>query len=324
VPVRRLLGKFIGWAGWSKVASLGTALTAVAALYFSAQSLRSTEKQYGLSEQGQITDRFSRAIEQIGSDRPDVQLGGVYSLERLARDSPADAGVIFEVLSAYIRSHASSASGCTTFPADAGLERQPVNLQAALSVIDRRSAEPYTHIDLSYSCLPQARLHGAYLARAQLRGIRLYQADISNVTLEGAVMYGADLTDAVLGEVDFTKAILRCSNLSRLVVSESNLTDADLTDANLTGADLRGNNFNGASLVNANLSGAWLQDAALNDADLTSADLNGTDLSGAHLIDTVLRNATYDASTRWPVGFVPPPLIPPVVDPRPARSCPSS
>jgi hypothetical protein len=59
-----------------------------------------------LAEQGQITERFTRAIDQLGSDHLDVRLGGIYALERIARDSPGNRSTIGEVLTAYIRGHA--------------------------------------------------------------------------------------------------------------------------------------------------------------------------------------------------------------------------
>jgi hypothetical protein len=40
-----------------------------------------------LTEQGQVTDRYTKAIEQLGSDKLDVRIGGIYALERIARDS---------------------------------------------------------------------------------------------------------------------------------------------------------------------------------------------------------------------------------------------
>lgn len=65
------------WDGWPKVASIATAAVAVAALWFTGQSLHATQNQYGLSEQGQITDRFGKAIEHLGSDKIDIRLGSV-------------------------------------------------------------------------------------------------------------------------------------------------------------------------------------------------------------------------------------------------------
>ena len=49
-----------------------------------------TWRQLQISREGQITERFSRAVDQLGSDKQDVRLGGIYTLERIAADSPAD------------------------------------------------------------------------------------------------------------------------------------------------------------------------------------------------------------------------------------------
>jgi hypothetical protein len=35
-------------------------------------------RTYRLTQQGQITDRYTKAIEQLGSDKLDVRLGGIY------------------------------------------------------------------------------------------------------------------------------------------------------------------------------------------------------------------------------------------------------
>jgi hypothetical protein len=60
-------------------------------------------EQLAVAQQGQVTERFTRAIDQLGSDRLDLQLGGIYALERIARDSPPDRSTIGEVLTAYVR-----------------------------------------------------------------------------------------------------------------------------------------------------------------------------------------------------------------------------
>jgi hypothetical protein len=43
-----------------------------------------------LTEQGQVADRYTRAIDQIGSEQVSVRVGGIYALERIARDSERD------------------------------------------------------------------------------------------------------------------------------------------------------------------------------------------------------------------------------------------
>ena len=57
-----------------------------------------------VAREGQITDRFAKAIELLGSadenSEPQMvlRLGAIYSLERIARDSPRDHWTVMEVL----------------------------------------------------------------------------------------------------------------------------------------------------------------------------------------------------------------------------------
>jgi hypothetical protein len=73
-------------------------------LYFSYKTL-------DLSREGQITDRFTKAIEQLGASdaagqpKLEVRLGGIYALERIARDSERDYWVIINLLTTYVREH---------------------------------------------------------------------------------------------------------------------------------------------------------------------------------------------------------------------------
>jgi len=64
---------------------------------------RDSEAQ-ALALQGHVTDRYSKAVEQIGNGNSlHVRLGGIYALERVAADSDRDLPTIVEVLSAFIR-----------------------------------------------------------------------------------------------------------------------------------------------------------------------------------------------------------------------------
>lgn len=65
---------------------------------------RSTaQQQAALTERGQVTDRFSKAVDQLGIDQLNVRLGGIYAMERIARDSSDDRQAIDEILTAFIR-----------------------------------------------------------------------------------------------------------------------------------------------------------------------------------------------------------------------------
>ena len=85
----------------------GTVIVGVAEFW---ANLRNTSKATALTlraieltEQGQVTDRYTRAVEQIGSDKLDVRIGGIYALERVARDSNRDHPSVMEVLTAFVR-----------------------------------------------------------------------------------------------------------------------------------------------------------------------------------------------------------------------------
>lgn len=73
-----------------RLLTLGAGLVAVGALRFTARS-------FVLSREGQVTDRYTKAIEQLGSDKLDVRIGGIYALERVARDSTGDHPTVMEV-----------------------------------------------------------------------------------------------------------------------------------------------------------------------------------------------------------------------------------
>ena len=254
-----------------------TALAAVGALYFNtnqtSQALQATRDQVRLSEQGQLTDRFSKAVEQLGNkDSLEVRLGGIYALERIARDSARDHPTVMEVLSAYVREHAPLPMCSRTAPS----AHPTTDVQAILTVIGRRdTSQDRDSLALNGTCLGGADLSGADLGGAYLSG-----ADLSRANLSFADLGGADLSRANLDVANLEVADLAFADLAF-----ANLAFANLIDANLTGAYL-GANLTGAHLLDADLTGADLAFADLVFADLTGADLTGADLSHVDLTST--------------------------------------
>jgi hypothetical protein len=223
----------VNWAG---VTSLVTAATAVGALVFTGLSLNATRDQVSIAEQGQFTDRFSRAVDQLGQQGPDrlqVRLGGIYSLERLAGDSPRDHGTIVEVLAAFVRSTASvflhgKYVGC----ASTALDAPTTDIQAAVSVIGRLglARDATTGADLSDSCL-----RGADLSDANLTNVTLVDADLVDANLEGANLTGAYLFHANLSGAELIEVDLRGANLVD-TWHDSTTIDSVVTDAGTRGA----------------------------------------------------------------------------------------
>jgi hypothetical protein len=53
--------------------------------------------------QRRIVETFSKAVEQLGSDKLEVRVGAIFALERISKESPDDYWTIMEVLTAFVR-----------------------------------------------------------------------------------------------------------------------------------------------------------------------------------------------------------------------------
>jgi hypothetical protein len=71
------------------------------------ESVVIANKNYELAESRLVAERFSKAVEQLGNDKIEVRLGGIYALERIAYDSDRDHWTIMEVLTSFIQEKSS-------------------------------------------------------------------------------------------------------------------------------------------------------------------------------------------------------------------------
>src|SRR5262249_19741678 len=112
--------------------------------------LYATFKNVRVAEEGKLTERFSKAVELLGNVNLDVRLGGIYALERIARDSLKDHWTVMEILTAFVREQSirwyKSSQRWITDEGDGYAYLDPVqpeinisvDVQAALTVIGRR------------------------------------------------------------------------------------------------------------------------------------------------------------------------------------------
>lgn len=236
-------------------------------------SLAYTARSYRLNREGQITDRYTKAVAQLGDETLAVRLGGMYALERIAVDSERDQRTVVEVLSAFVRK---------TLPVKDVREVliAAPDCQAAMTVLGRLPERPRVNrADLPGAHLEQINLQGAHLNGADLAAVHLQGANLKNAHLKGADLAGADLTGA-------------------------SFSGAHLNWAVLKGAQLRHADFYKASLKGTHLEGAGLAGTILSAADFTRSNLEGADLSHAEgLTQQQVDSATGDASSRLPSGL---------------------
>ena len=199
----------------TQLLTLGAGVFAASALWFTARNFILARRTFELSEQGQVTDRYTKAIEQLGSDRLDVRIGAIYALERVARDSARDHATVMEVLAAFIREHSHEQWPLPKPGTDVPKRQSRPDVQAAVTVIGRRNANhDRGRINLTHADLTAADLTGAHLQGVGLTGAHLTDADLTRAQLSGANLEGAHLIGAHLHDADLTGANLEGAHLN--------------------------------------------------------------------------------------------------------------
>lgn len=242
-----------------------------------------------LTESRLIAERFSKAIEQLGSDSIHIRLGGIYSLEKIAIDSPGDYWTIVEVLTAFVRE-------TSPHRTEKKFRKQevPTDTQAVLTIVARREKVPEHRLPLTPSKL---NLSSTSLTGANLIDANLLGANLEHMYAEKINLIRADLRAASLNNATILDADLRGSHMEFAKLKNASLTSSDLSSANLSDAILSDANLQNVSVHLANLTRADLSNANLKDADLRWSDLYATCLDGANLHSTDLtavKNLTED------------------------------
>jgi uncharacterized protein YjbI with pentapeptide repeats len=268
---------------------------------FVAGGLVFTARSFLTAREGQITDRYSAAVGHLSSRRPSAVIGGIYALERIARDSRRDVGTINDVLCAVVRQ------------APYAAPRPSTDVIVALEVLSRLpGSDDIRRLDL----------RGVTLDGLRLPGIQLAGADLSRASLALANLEGADFRGCQVDNTKFTRSTLTRARFggakglkvefSGATLDGADLHDAVLPSAVLRSASVRGINASGASLAGADLSNAQFHDVTgsthvnLDNTDLTLAVLDKASLGGADLrsakglTKAQAEAAATDVATMWP------------------------
>lgn len=236
-----------------------------------ADAASASREQLRISDQGQLTERYSRGVEQLGSPNEDVRIGGILTLEQVATDSPARARAVRDVLNSFVVIHAPQRD-VNNVPIIPKVSKGrfnpkpvPADIRMAMRALGRIGGEG--RISLSY-----ADLRGLEYPRANYSGLFAWAVDLSS-----SAGIQANLESCVLGFADLSFAYLPHASLKGCI-----LESANLTGVRLEGADLRG-----ADLTNATLAGAIL---------------NGADLRGTKVTKEQLATAVTNSSTKLPTS----------------------
>jgi uncharacterized protein YjbI with pentapeptide repeats len=287
-----------------------------AGFYYTGRNLRVAEKNAEIARDGQITDRYTKAIDQFASDKGEVRLGGIYALERIARESPVDHWPIVKVLCTFLREHANfppeeASKGLVTNP---GVIKMRHEMLTILQVLGNRNRE-------NEAVGRNLSLHWLYL-----EGIDVEKGDFEAACFQGSNLSLANFQRTKLDCTDFLKTRLYCADFGECKARDasfygvegegvkfihatlvnSDFSFADLKSANLDSADLRHcklerTKFTNASMKEADLRGARLIKTSFHGAKITGANLKGVDLSQTYgLTREQLNSALIDTKTKLP------------------------
>ncbi|MEU7746843.1 pentapeptide repeat-containing protein [Nonomuraea sp. NPDC049158] len=263
------------WQNFTSVGVLFGLLFTAGGLYYTARTWETGQETLKATQQQQITDRYTKAVEQLGSDKSvEVHIGGIYALERIAADSSADAETIENVVVAFILEHDGRTSSMSIShrsllsperPKKRPLWRPGADVLAALRVLGTIAKSRHSQPDLSSAIFAYADWSGANLTGAYLSHVDLGGADLNGAKLAGSNLSHTWLDAANLASTDLSKA-----NLANASMVEAKLSSANLQDANLSEANLLKANMLHANVIDTNIAGAFLPNG-----DVSKGDISG-------------------------------------------------
>ncbi len=243
------------------------------------------QAQVEIARQSLLNERYQRGAEMLGSKVLAVRLGGIYALQRLAKEQPEEYHIqIMRLLCAFIRNPTVDGKteigltdhkpGETTETDDGGHARPRQDVEATMEAIATRSK---IGIDLEQDNDFQLDLRNAEIGALRLlrlRNVDLSGAQLTDANLSGIwLSNGTDLSSIKEGYgVNLSKARLSGVNFSSSNLWEANLSDSLLVRAKLQIADLRHADLSRATLANADLSGAFLRNSILTGTKFSIAE----------------------------------------------------
>ncbi|MER7730766.1 pentapeptide repeat-containing protein [Streptomyces erythrochromogenes] len=276
-----------------------------------------TARNYNLTRRGQVTDRFTKALERLGSDQVYIRIGGVAAIKQILLDAPDQAEDAARVLQAFIYEQTEEAGEIEEIDDSESL---PPDVTASIEALGAAAYRALHFVRLPGRNLTGVDLCGMTLNYARFNKSRLRMADFSFSRMPGGSLEESDCTGADFAHSSFEAANLTRSDMTASRMDFATFSSAKMDKAQMVGVQAKATRFNNASLKGAALYGAFtgcdFRGANLTDADLRGmeaahsdftracldrADLTTSDLSEAIglTVDQILR-ATLSKSTQLP------------------------
>ena len=139
--------------GSATIRNLGLVAAAFIGLPLAIWRSAVAERQVDLGQRGLLNERYQKGAEMLGSKELSVRLGGIYALDRLAREHPGDYHAqIMNLLCAFVRNHRM----VETQEVETYYKYRHEDVQAAVAAVGSRNAaqieiekKQYCRVDFS-------------------------------------------------------------------------------------------------------------------------------------------------------------------------------
>ncbi|MFD4636904.1 pentapeptide repeat-containing protein [Lentzea sp. NPDC058436] len=325
-------------------ASVAVMLGGIGALYLAARRQRTQEFQHSHAvdvaadakedaRQRRITELYTKAVEQLDSDKAPVRLGGLYALDRLAQSDETQRQTVVNVICGYLRMPFTPPPRPKPTTLDTDVHRTPSVRPGPPSSADGDAQHQELNVRLAAQQLLLEHLiltpgddtkHWANI------DLDLTGATLIDFSLAGCSLRDATFTDATfIGEADFTGAIfagrtkfIRAQFTSRAIFEQAQFhRDSQLFKAWFIGhasfeksrfvleARFDGARFDRPARFNdAQLGAAWFGAVAffadVDFQDTTFAE-GPVDFGGAARLLNAVARMEDGGSSIWPSGWAP-------------------
>lgn len=257
--------------------------------YFTYLNIRTSEKKH-------LSERFTKAVEQLGSGNTAIIIGGICTLEQIFLDSRTYEKVILSILAEFIKFSSPNIKGNNS-------SIKP-EVQSAVSTLARCLQLSTTHSSKEYIInLDNVNLKNSDLKGFNLSAVSLNDSDLSYASLKMTILNGASLEN-----INFTASDLSYSKLNNCFISGGNFSSAILDHAELNSLNQINQTIDKVSFRDASLDHTCLNNSILINADFVRAKLSHSKIRNSNLYDAnfseaILSNADLQNSNLSLVKF---------------------
>jgi len=226
-----------------------------------------------IAERGQVTERFSKAVEHIGDkENVSVRIGGLYALEKIALDSEKERATIQKVIASFIR-------------------RPPYLDKSKTTISSNLNDCPDIHIAIKiFRDLNNSSDSYPDLSNARLEYLDLSRLDLSKLNFTGASFKGSSLKYANLNKSNFVTSDFEKSDLSNVSVHSTNFMNTDFTKSILFQSTIKDCCLSFSKFEEAEIESTSIRNSALSYCDFSKCSFGSNDIDNCNLTGSIFPN----------------------------------